>query len=145
MRAAKFFGTYRGGHVASSDPAREVSLTKSIFDRIGGFKKVRKIVSDFYDRVLENEVLIPYFEDVDMPSLIDHQTKFYATVLGGPASYTDEQLGKIHKGMGITDHAFDVVCELVVETLEDHDLEEDDIQQVQSLLVAKKHLMVESV
>ena len=117
-------------------------MTKSLFDRIGGFKTVRKVVSDFYDRVLENEVLIPYFEDVDMPSLIDHQTKFFAMLLGGPASYTDSQLEKIHRGMGITNHAFEVVCELVVETLEDHDLEETDIQDVQSKLLDRKQYIV---
>ncbi len=119
-------------------------MTRSIFDRIGGFKKVRKIVSDFYDRVLEDEVLTPYFENVDMPRLIDHQTKFFAMLLGGPASYTEEQLGKIHKGMGVTDHAFEVVCELVVETLEDHDLAEADIQDVQSKLLGTKSRIVES-
>ena len=119
-------------------------MTRSIFDRVGGFKTVRKIVSDFYDRVLENETLIPYFEGVDMPRLIDHQTKFFAMLLGGPASYTDAQLGKIHGGMGIKDHAFEVVCELVVETLEDHDLAEADIQDVRSKLLDRKNHIVES-
>lgn len=119
-------------------------MAKSLFDQIGGFKTVRKIVSDFYDRVVENEVLIPYFENVDMPSLIDHQTKFFAMLLGGPASYTDDQLKKIHRRMGISNHAFDVVCELVVETLEDHDLGEAAIQDVQSKLLDKKNYIVES-
>lgn len=119
-------------------------MSKSIFENVGGFKKVRKIVSDFYDRVLEDEVLIPYFENVDMPKLIDHQTKFFAMVLGGPASYTDDQLSNIHKGMGVTGEAFDVICELVVETLEDHDLDEPDIRAVESMLMAKRSLMVES-
>ena len=122
---------------------REISVSKSIFEKIGGFKKVRKIVSGFYDSVLEEEILIPYFKDVDMPRLIDHQTKFFAMVLGGPASYTDDQLEKIHSGMAITEEAFDVVCELVVENLEDHDLDEDDIEAVASLLMSKKSLMVE--
>ncbi len=119
-------------------------MTKSLFDQIGGFKTVRKIVSDFYDRVVESEVLIPYFENVDMPSLIDHQTKFFAMLLGGPASYTDDQLNKIHRHMGISNHAFDVVCELVVETLEDHDLGEAAIQDVQSKLLDRKNYIVES-
>jgi hemoglobin len=118
-------------------------MTQSYFDQLGGFKKVRKVVSSFYDRVLEEEVLIPYFEGVDMPSLIDHQTKFFATLLGGPASYTDDQLRKIHSGMGITSKAFEVVCELVVETLEDHGLDDAGIRDLSEKLLAQRSLMVE--
>ena len=118
-------------------------MAESLFDRVGGFKTVRKIVSDFYDRVLEDDDLSPYFADVEMPSLIDHQTKFFAMLLGGPASYTDEQLRRIHDGMGITDDAYKAVCEFVVETLEDHDLEAGDIEAVHSALMARKEFVVE--
>jgi hemoglobin len=119
-------------------------MTRSIFERVGGFKTVRKIVSDFYDRVLDDEVLVPYFANVDMQGLIDHQTKFFATVLGGPASYTDEQLGKVHEGMSITNQAFEIVCELVSETLEDHDLPDDDVQNVLAKLAGLKPHLVKS-
>ena len=117
-------------------------MATSLYDRVGGFKTVRKIVSDFYDRVLDEDDLSPYFEQVDMASLVDHQTKFFATLLGGPASYTDEQLRHIHKGKGITESAFVLVCELVVETLEDHDLEEKDIDYVRSEMLARKTSIV---
>jgi truncated hemoglobin YjbI len=34
-------------------------MTISLYDQLGGFSKVRKVVSDFYDRVLEEEDLAP--------------------------------------------------------------------------------------
>ena len=118
-------------------------MTKSLYEKVGGFKAVRKVVSDFYDRVLENDELNHHFVNVEMAKLIDHQTKFFAMLLGGPASYTDEQLQHIHKGMGITERQYMLICELVVETLEDHDWPEADTQSVHSLLLARKESVVE--
>ncbi len=104
-----------------------MNMSNSLYDQLGGFSAVRKLVSDFYDRVLEEEDLAPFFKDTNMADLIDHQTKFWTTLLGGPASYTDEQLRKIHTSMGIQDHHFDLVVDLAVETLEDHDLNAQQI------------------
>lgn len=67
-------------------------MSETLYDQLGGFKFVRKIVSDFYDRVLDDDDLSPFFENTDMATQIDHQTQFIAMLLGGPASYTNEQL-----------------------------------------------------
>ena len=61
-------------------------MSKSLYDQLGGFSVVRKLVSDFYDRVLKEEDLAPFFKDTDMADLIDHQTKFWTTLLGGVVS-----------------------------------------------------------
>ena len=105
-------------------------MSKSLYDELGGFSAVRKLVSDFYDRVLEEDDLAPFFKDTDMANLIDHQTKFWTTLLGGPASYTAEQLGKIHAKMGIEDQHFDLILDLAVETLEDHDVDSQHIDNI---------------
>jgi len=105
-------------------------VSKSLYDELGGFSAVRKLVSDFYDRVLEEDDLAPFFKDTDMANLIDHQTKFWTTLLGGPASYTDEQLKNIHAKMGIEDQHFDLILDLAVETLEDHDVDSQHIDNI---------------
>jgi hemoglobin len=51
-------------------------MSNTLYDQLGGFSVVRKLVSDFYDRVLEEDDLAPFFKDTDMAHLIDHQTKF---------------------------------------------------------------------
>ena len=102
-------------------------MSQALYDQLGGFSAVRKLVSDFYDRVLEEEDVAPFFRNTEMSKLIDHQTKFWATLLGGPVSYTDEQLRKLHTSMGIEDNHFDVVLDLVQETLEDHDIDEQAV------------------
>ena len=47
-------------------------MATTLFERYGGFAAVSKVVLAFYDRVLDDEQVGPYFDDVDLPKLIDH-------------------------------------------------------------------------
>jgi hemoglobin len=93
--------------------------TNTTFAELGGFARVRLLVSDFYEKVLESELLAPYFEHVDMRRLIDHQTKFVSAIMGGPASFSDEQIARAHARLGVTAEAFAEMAALFRETLED--------------------------
>lgn len=115
---------------------------ESMFERYGGFARVSRIVSSFYDRVLDSPLLVPYFTDIDMRRLIDHQTKFIAAVMGGPASYTREHLERVHARLGITDDAFDEMTLLLRETLEDFDLDESDIASIYTEVVSHRSVIV---
>jgi hemoglobin len=117
-------------------------MARTIFERYGGFAKVNRIVSAFYDKILESPVTSPYFENVDMRRLIDHQTKFVATVMGGPASYTNDQLDHIHAHLEVTDRAFDQMALLLKETLEDFDMADEDVQFVYDEIVSRKRFVV---
>ena len=75
----------------------------TMFEKYGGFAAVSRIVSAFYDQVLDVPELAKYFKGTDMRRLIDHQTKFIASVMGGPASYSAEQLERVHANMAITE------------------------------------------
>lgn len=115
---------------------------ETIFERYGGFAKVSRVVSSFYDRVLDSPLLAPYFAGIDMRRQIDHQTKFIAALMGGPASYTREHLQRVHARLGITDEAFDELTLLLRETLEDFDFAEGDIAAVYGEVVAYRSTVV---
>ena len=117
-------------------------MRETIFERYGGFAVVSRIVSDFYDQVLNTPDLVGYFDGVDTATLIDHQTKFIASLMGGPASYTNEHLDRVHKHLGITNDAFDETSEILRETLEDHDFDESDISQVVSQVQIRRSFIV---
>lgn len=102
----------------------------STFDRYGGFAVVRRIVSAFYDKVLDSPRLERFFENVDMRGLIDHQTKFIASLMGGPASYPDEVLRQVHVHLGISRADFTETAALLRETLEDFDVEPSDVDAI---------------
>jgi hemoglobin len=102
-------------------------MAESLFTRYGGFATVSRIVSDFYTRVLDDDSLRGYFTGVDMARQVDHQTKFVAYLMGGPASFTDEHLERVHSRLNIDDESFDELTLVFRETLEDHELDETDI------------------
>jgi hemoglobin len=116
--------------------------TESIFHRIGGFAAVSRVVSDFYSSVLASPILRPFFAGVDMATQIDHQTKFVATLMGGPSSYTDEHLARVHAHLGIDGRAFEEMARTFRETLEDHGLDETDIGKVMQQIQSRRTFVV---
>lgn len=117
-------------------------MSRSMFERYGGFRMVRSIVSAFYEKMLDSEVTAPYFADTDMRRLLDHQSKFVASLMGGPASYSNDELQRIHARMGIDEAAFREAASLLEEALEDLDVAADDISEVLDAFVARKPYIV---
>lgn len=117
-------------------------MAQTVFERYGGFAAVSKIVLSFYDRMLDSPVTSPYFADIDMKRLIDHQTKFFAALMGGPASYTNEHLEHVHGRLGISGEAFNETLLMMRETLEDHDMDENDIRFVEDEMRARRNYIV---
>jgi len=117
-------------------------MRRTIFERYGGFGSISRVVMSFYDKILSSPVLSPYFARTDMKRLIDHQTKFMSSIMGGPASYTNEHLERVHAHLGITESAFLESVELLTETLEDHDFEDEDVQQVEDEMMSRKNFII---
>ncbi len=105
-------------------------MKSTMFERYGGFGTVHRVVLSFYDRMLDSDVVGPYFDDVDMAALVDHQTKFISQVMGGPASYTNEVLEQVHRNIGVTQEAFETMAGILRETLEEFDFKDEDVRAV---------------
>ena len=73
---------------------------------------------------------------------IDHQTKFISSLLGGPTSFSDEQLKSAHAHLAIDDEAFEEVASLLEETLEDSGFEAADVAVVKREVTRRKHIIV---
>ncbi|MCR9086184.1 MAG: group 1 truncated hemoglobin [Rhodobacteraceae bacterium] len=114
------------------------------FDRLGGFATVRSIVMDFYKRALESDLIGPFFEGVDMARLVDHQSKFVASALGGPVRISDAELHAAHRHLGAGDAEFDEGKRLLGETLDatgigpaDRAMVLDAVERRRSLVVSE--------
>jgi len=105
-------------------------MKATIFERYGGFSVVHRVVLAFYDKMLDSDLVAPYFDDVDMAALIDHQTKFISQVMGGPAVYSNEILEQVHKSLGITQPAFEEMTRLLQTTLEEFEMKPEDVKLV---------------
>jgi hemoglobin len=118
------------------------STQQTIFERYGGFATVRRLVSTFYDEVLDSELLARHFETVDVRRLIDHQAKFISSLMGGPASYTDEHLRRVHARLGITTADFREMIALLEEVLEEYELADTDIELVLAAIRRREGVIV---
>jgi hemoglobin len=117
-------------------------MARSIFERYGGFARISRVVMAFYDKILASPLTSPYFAHTDMRRLIDHQTRFISSVMGGPASYTNDHLERVHARLGVTEEAFLEMADLLRETLEDFDFTDDDIEAVIDEIMSRKNFIV---
>jgi len=84
----------------------------TLFDKYGGFATVGNIVHNFYEKILDDGELRPYFKGIDMERLIRHQTDFMCMILGGPVDYTGRDLRKAYSRLNITEKDFYAVVGL---------------------------------
>jgi hemoglobin len=118
-------------------------MALTIYERNGGFPAIRRMIADFYEEALDSPVIGHHFEDIDMPRLMDHQTRFVSFLMGGPsASYSDEHIARVHAKRGITHDEFDEMVALLSEAMTDHDFPKDDIAAVRAELSRRESLIV---
>ncbi|MEV4294646.1 group I truncated hemoglobin [Microbispora rosea] len=114
----------------------------SYYDQIGGAPVVRDVVERFYERVLGDDDLKPYFTGIDMPRLKRHMVMLLCSVLGGPEPYEGRDLGEAHTGMGITSQHYDKVGEHLLAVLRDSGVGEDILRDVGLVLGKVKSSIV---
>ena len=102
----------------------------SIYDSIGGAAAVHAAVDDFYDRVLADPSLAPFFDGTDLQRLKAHQRSFIAAAIGGPEIFAGRDMASAHAGLGITDAHFDAVVAHLVDTLTGLGVPQDIIGQI---------------
>lgn len=118
-------------------------MAQSMFERYGGFASISKIVMAFYDKVLDSDRLAPFFDGVDMRRLVDHQTKFVSTVMGGPSSYTDQALRQVHAPLRIDNASFNETVDLLAQTLREFKIAPDDVAQIVQGVRARQRYIVQ--
>ena len=117
-------------------------MVQSMFQRVGGFSAISRVVMDFYDRILDSEKAGDFFDGVNIDKMIDHQTKFISSLMGGPSAHTDVQLKRSHAKPNIDDESFDEMVEILCGTLTDHSISPDDVAAVRNHLEIRRSLIV---
>jgi len=105
----------------------------TIYERVGGQAAVDAAVDVFYRKVLSDERISHFFDDVDMDRQIAKQKGFLTMVFGGPNNYSGQDLrtGDAHLvERGLNDEHFDAVIENLAASLKELDVPDDIIQEV---------------
>lgn len=106
-------------------------MSTTLYDRLGGEEAVAGLVDSFYQRVLADPELEPFFANSSMDRLRNMQRAFFAAALDGPVEYPGVSLLEAHQGRGIERRHFRRFVDHLFETLEDaRHLERSDVDQI---------------
>lgn len=110
----------------------------TLYDQLGGAPAVEAAVDIFYRKVLSDDRVSFFFDDVDMERQIAKQKGFLTMAFGGPTAVTSFDMRRAHAPLlkkGLNDTHFNVIAELLGATL--NDLKVDPALIAQVLAIAE--------
>ena len=102
----------------------------TLFERVGGEQMIAEVVDGFYDRVLADPELKPFFRNTSIDKLRSMQREFFGAALDGPVTYTGKPLSHVHHGRGITKHHFTLFVKHLLDTLRDRGINDQDVTDI---------------
>jgi len=108
----------------------------SLYEKLGGAPALDAAVDIFYRKVLSDDRINRFFDDVDMDRQAAKQKAFLTMVTGGPANYTGKDMRAAHAHLvvkGLDDSHFDAVVENLAGTLKELGVSDGDIADVGAL------------
>ena len=94
----------------------------SLYQRVGGENAVLAAATLFYDKVLADPELAPFFAGLDMEQQVRKQVAFMSWAFGGPERYQYRALREAHAGLrfqGLANRHFDLVAQYLNATLQE--------------------------
>jgi len=116
----------------------------SDYQRIGGGRAVSAVVDRFYDLVLADPQLAPFFVETDVNRLKRHQVLLISQVMGGPADYDGRSLREAHDGLNISSADFGRVVTHLVAALQEASVPDDVIGRLGAQLGAAEKDVVQA-
>ncbi|MDF9747701.1 group I truncated hemoglobin [Natrinema salsiterrestre] len=105
-------------------------MAETLYERLGGEDAITAVVDEFYGRVMADDQVAGYFDDVDMQKQRAHQAQFISSVTGGPVEYSGGEMETVHADMGITPADFRAIATHLDDALAEFDVGEDDREAV---------------
>jgi hemoglobin len=107
----------------------QTQAVRGDYERLGGEEGLRRLMTDFIDRVFADVIIGFFFVRVDRERLVRHETAFAASHLGGPAKYAGRPVAQAHAPHPINRGHFHRRLWLLERTLEDHGVDRDIIER----------------
>jgi hemoglobin len=108
----------------------------TLYERLGGRDGIRAVVDDFYDRLVADERLGPFFEGANMERLRRTQTDFLCEAAGGPETYDAEPVREAHLHVPFEPADIERAVALLRESLDTFDVPDDDAEAVVEAVAA---------
>lgn len=111
-------------------------MSDTLFNKLGGEGAVNAAVDIFYRKVLGDDRISDFFDDVDMDRQAAKQKAFLTMAFGGPNQYSGLDMRRGHAHLvakGLNDAHFDAVVENLAATLQELNVPEAYIAEVAAL------------
>ncbi len=112
--------------------------TSSLYHKIGGKTAINAAVDLFYKKVMDDDRVNHFFEDVNMRRQHNKQKEFIGAALGGPTPWTGKDMRKIHSSLDLTESDFGVIAGHLQSTLEELKVDPELIKQVMTVIGSTK-------
>ena len=93
-----------------------------LYDRIGE-EPLRRVIRDFYERVVADPMIGFLFTGKNVERLIQKEWELVAALLGAPVGYTGRSMAEAHARVPISVGHFDRRLVILEETLEAHQVD----------------------
>lgn len=111
-------------------------MPESLFERLGGQEAVNAAVDIFYRKMLMDERVSHFFDDIDMEQQILKQKGFLTMVFGGPNKYSGKSMREGHAHLiqrGLNDCHVNIVIAHLEATLDELGVGAADSAQVAAI------------
>lgn len=112
-----------------------------MYEAIGGRQKLNAAVRIFYEKVLQDAALTPFFAAANMDGLRAKQVMFLSMLLGGAQGFARPDIHGAHdksRKEGLTDAHFDAFVAHFRATLEEIGVESEIVEKVMQDLEATR-------
>lgn len=112
-------------------------METSLYERLGGPPAVTATVVKLYEKILADDSLAAFFEDIEMESLRRSQIAFITFAFGGPHHYEGKHLRIAHKPLmkkGLSDRHFDAVAKYLAESMQELGVDDSLIQEALAIV-----------
>lgn len=112
--------------------------SNSLYHKIGGKAAISAAVDLFYKKVIADERVNHFFEDVNMKRQHNKQKAFIGAALGGPTPWTGKDMRKVHASLDLTEDDFGVIAGHLQKSLEELKVDQELIKQVMAVVGSTK-------
>ncbi len=110
----------------------------SLYEKIGGEAAVDAAVDVFYRKVLADDRISHFFDDIDMDRQRVKQKAFLTFAFGGPANYSGKDMRAAHARMNLTEADFTAVMENLGGTLKELGVPDELIAEAAAIATSVK-------
>ncbi len=124
-----------------------LSMSKILFERLGGTSGITAIVNDAVEAHMNNPLIsarfLPYKEQPERLAVIKkHTIDFFCAGSGGPVSYSGRDMPATHRGMNISPAEYMHVIDDIMQVLEKHKVDEESRKDVLAILWSLKTMII---